>query len=108
MKDMRMARKLIDAARVLRSKNAGPLYVTFDVMFDTAEDLDAVLGSGAVSTAVIAELYEVGIEDVSIIPYQVVNSFKITIPRKHASGNLYDDDIYGCQQHLRLANILVP
>ncbi|MBT3273543.1 MAG: DUF4387 domain-containing protein [Spirochaetales bacterium] len=103
-----MARKLIDAARILRSKNAGPLYVTFDVMFDSPEDLDAILGSGAVSQAVIADLYQVGIEDVLIIPYQVVNSFKITIPRKHTSGDLHDDDIYGCQQHMKLANILVP
>jgi len=38
----------------------------------------------------------------------VVNAFKITIPRNYISGDLQDDDIYGCQQHLKLANIVIP
>ena len=32
---------------------------------------------------------------------------KITIPRQVPSGALTDDDIYGCQQHMRLANLEV-
>ena len=31
--------KLIDLAKILRSKNAGPLYITFDVIFNNLEDL---------------------------------------------------------------------
>ncbi len=103
-----MARKLVDIARVLRSKNAGPLYVTFDIMFDTRKELEQVLDSDRVNQQVIAGLYGVNPEDVSIIPYRVVNACKITIPRNCISGDLLDDDIYGCQQHLKLANILVP
>lgn len=34
--------KLIDLATVLRSKNAGPLYVTFDLMFDKKETYERV------------------------------------------------------------------
>ena len=44
---------------------------------------------------------------VRIIPYPVVNAIKITIPRKHPSGALLDSDIYGCQQHMALANLEV-
>ncbi|NQT59276.1 MAG: DUF4387 domain-containing protein [Bacteroidetes bacterium] len=103
-----MARKLIDIARILRSKNAGPLYVTFDIMFNTRNELDYVLDSGAVNQAVIAVLYGIKTEEVSIIPYAVVNACKITIPRRYISGDIQDDDIYGCQQHLKLANIVIP
>ena len=103
-----MAKKLVDIARILRSKNAGPLFTTFDLIFDTQEDLEWVLSSGAVDTAAIAALYGLDAQDVSIIPYEIVNAFKITIPRIHASGDIEDDDIYGCQQHLKLANILIP
>ena len=103
-----MAKKLIDIARILRSKNAGPLYTTFDIMFDTHEEMRKVLDSGAVNEVAVAKLYGVDPKDVSIIPYEVVNAFKVTIPRHHVSGDIQDDDIYGCQQHLKLANIMIP
>ena len=35
--------KLIDTAKILRSKNAGPLYITFDLMFDEKEKMKLVL-----------------------------------------------------------------
>ena len=44
-------------------------------------------------------------EKIDIIVYSVVNSIKITFPRKNISGSLADNDIYGCQQHMPLANI---
>lgn len=95
--------KLIDVARILRSKNAGPLFVTFDIMFDKAKDLDRAMA--AIREPLIAKIYDVDANDVSIIPYEVVNSLKITIPREHVSGDIGDDDIYGCQQHVKLAGI---
>ena len=57
--------------------------------------------------AAIAKLYDVPAEQVKIIPYPVVNAIKITFPRKHISGSLEDGDIYGCQQHMLLANLEV-
>ena len=44
-------------------------------------------------------------DKIDIISYGVVNSIKITFPRKNISGSLDDNDIYGCQQHMPLANI---
>ena len=95
--------KLIDIAKILRSKNAGPLYVTFDLMFDSNEKMKLVLDS--LKKEQIAEAYGVNISDITIIPYEIVDSIKITFPRKTISGSVYDDDIYGCQQHIPLGNI---
>lgn len=95
--------KLIDIAKILRSKNAGPLYITFDLMFDSKEKMQTVLKG--LSTAAVAEAYGADERTVDIISYDVVSSIKITMPRKHISGSIYDDDIYGCQQHVPLANI---
>ena len=53
----------------------------------------------------IAQAYDVPAEKIDIIVYGVVNSIKITFPRKNISGSLEDTDIYGCQQHVPLANI---
>ncbi len=102
-----MARKLIEIAQILRSKNAGPLFITFDIMFDNHEDLKTVLDSHALDETIIAQLYNVDGQDVSIIPYEIVNAIKITIPRTNVSGDIEDDDIYGCQKHLKIANILI-
>ncbi len=95
--------KLIDIANILRSKNAGPLYITFDLMFDEKEKMQIVLNS--LKKEQIAKAYNVELSDITIIPYEIVNSVKITFPRKHISGSVYDDDVYGCQQHIALGNI---
>jgi hypothetical protein len=97
--------KLIDIANILRSKNAGPLYITFDVMFDSAEKLERVLSS--LTKEKISKAYDVDESVVDIIPYPVVNSLKITFPRKYISGSIYDNDVYGCQQHMPLGNVEV-
>ena len=99
--------KLIDATRMLRSKNAGPLWLTMDLGFESSEKMQQILDSGVLNAAVIAKLYDVPEELVKIIPYPVVNAIKITIPRNVPSGALTDSDIYGCQQHMLLANLEV-
>jgi len=99
--------KLMDYTKMLRSKNAGPLWLTMDLSFEEKSTLMKVLNSGALNAATIAKLYDVPEDMVRIIPYPVVNAIKITIPRKHPSGALEDSDIYGCQQHMALANLEV-
>ena len=99
--------KLMDTTRMLRSKNAGPLWLTMDLGFENADMMERVLSSGVLKAETIAELYNVPAELVKIIPYPVVNAIKITIPRQVPSGALTDDDIYGCQQHMPLANLEV-
>ncbi|MBR7165021.1 MAG: DUF4387 domain-containing protein [Clostridia bacterium] len=98
-------KKLIDYTKILRSKNAGPLYITFDLIFNTLEDMHYV--SACLTKEQIAKAYEVAEEKIDIIAYDVVNSIKITFPRKNVSGSLADNDIYGCQQHVPLANIVL-
>lgn len=96
-------KKLIEYTKILRSKNAGPLFITFDLIFDAAEDMKYVLER--LSAEDISRAYGVDKCDVDIIAYEVVNSIKITFPRNHISGSLCDSDIYGCQMHIPLSNI---
>ena len=98
-------KKLIDYTKILRSKNAGPLFITFDLIFNTKEDMEYV--EQRLKKSDISKAYDVGKEKIDIISYGVVNSIKITFPRKNISGSLADNDIYGCQQHMPLANIII-
>ncbi len=96
-------KKLIDYTKILRSKNAGPLFITFDLIFNTREDMEYV--EKRLTKADVSKAYSVEEEKIEIIPYAVVNSIKITFPRKNISGSINDSDIYGCQMHGPLAGI---
>lgn len=95
--------KLQDLTKILRSKNAGPLFVTFDLMFESSEKMQIALNK--LTKQMVAQAYDIDAESITIIPFEIVNSIKITFPRKHISGSVADDDIYGCQQHMPLASI---
>ncbi|MBR6709425.1 MAG: DUF4387 family protein [Clostridia bacterium] len=96
-------KKLIDYTKILRSKNAGPLFITFDLIFNTDEEMQHVEKN--LTKEHISRAYDVDVEKIDIISYAVVKSIKITFPRKNISGSLADNDIYGCQQHVPLANV---
>ena len=95
--------KLIDYAKILRSKNAGPLFITFDIIFDSAEKMEYVMKS--LQKSDVSAAFGVDEEEIDIIDYAVVNSIKITFPRRYISGDIFDTDIYGAQMHTPLANI---
>jgi len=100
--------RLIDLASVLRSKNAGALLCTLDVMFEDEATYNRVRDSGVLQPGLIATLYGISDNEVSIIPYDVAYAIKITIPRLHKSGDPDDSDIYGAQQHAPLLDIEIP
>ena len=96
-------KKLVDYTKILRSKNAGPLFITFDLIFSGSDEMEYVLEK--LKRSDVAMAYGIDEKEIDIIAYKVVNSIKITFPRQIISGSLCDGDIYGCQMHMPLANI---
>lgn len=97
--------KLVDLCKVLRSKNAGPLTLTIDVMLENEDNYERVIKSGALNKQDISNFYDIAEKDVQIIEYKIVNTIKVTFPRKVVSGSINDIDVYGCQLHRPIANI---
>ena len=95
-------------AKVIRSKNAGALYFTLDVMFEDEVTYQRVRDSGVINAHCIAQLYRVSHNEVDVIPYDVAYAIKITIPRAVASGAPGDTDVYGAQQHAPLLDLEIP
>jgi hypothetical protein len=95
--------RLIEAARVIRSKNAGPTEVSLDIMFDTRELYDRALKANALAPAAIADRFDVA--EAQVIPYPPALAIKIVIPRKIIAGTPGDNDVYGAQQHRPLLDI---
>ncbi|MBI3126989.1 MAG: DUF4387 domain-containing protein [Candidatus Tectomicrobia bacterium] len=101
--------RLYDLAEVLRSKNAGPLYITLDLLFADEGTYRRVAGSEALTPGAVAALYGVEAEEVRIIQFDAARAIKITIPRTGpTSGAPGDRDVYGAQQHGPLLGLMIP
>ena len=99
--------RLMDLAKVVRSKNAGPLYLTFDVMFETEADYARGLAADGLKAASVAERYGVSPNAITVIPYPPALAIKITLPRPAPAGGPGDRGVYGAQQHIGLLEIEV-
>ena len=99
--------KLWELAKLIRSKNAGPFELTFDVMFADRETYERVCRSGVINADWVASAYNLRAEDVMVINYDAANSIKITIPRPVLSGNIDDTDVFGGQQYGPLVELEV-
>ncbi len=97
--------QLQDIARVLRSKNAGPCLITFDVMFGNRKDFDRVCSQLHRLRTEVASRYGRSENEVRVIAYEPAQAVKITIPRDVMSGDPGDRDVYGAQQHAPLLEI---
>ena len=97
-----------DAARVCKSKNAGPFELTIDVVFDDSSMYGKVKASGVLCPELFARLYNVPVEHVLFTPYDAAFAFKATFPRLVPAGEFGDTDVYGCQQHAPLLDVDLP
>lgn len=100
--------KLHEMASVLRSKNAGPAVVTFDVVFKTPEYFAQAEQSPSFELASVCEALRVGTEDVLFVGFvKQALAYKISVIRPYVSGSRADRDVYGCAQHPGLADLTV-
>jgi hypothetical protein len=78
--------KLGELASLIRSKNAGPFELTFDIMFDDKESFQRVKDSNTLTRQVIGDLYQVPLEDVKFFVVPAALAFKASIPRPRFQG----------------------
>ena len=98
--------KLTEITDVIRSKNAGPYELTFDIMFTTQEWYEKVAKAGVINKDVICKLYKIKEEDVlSLVEFAPAKAIKATIRRPISSGAIGETDVYGAQQHAPLLSL---
>ena len=97
--------KLTDLASVVRSKNAGPLKVTVDLMFDAEPGYRTALASPALTPANLARLYRLRQDAVQVLAYPQALAIKLVFDRRIVAGDPGDGDVYGTQQHGPLLEI---
>ena len=99
--------KLWEVTKLIRSKNAGPWELTFDVIFKDDEMYRKVRDAKTINAEWFAKTYRLTPEVVTIISYDAASAIKITIPRPVISGDIDDTDVFGGQQYGPLVELEV-
>jgi hypothetical protein len=100
-------RELWQFTKLIRSKNAGPFELTFDIMFKDEESFRKVIDSGKLSVELISQLYKVERKQVRFFVIEPLLTVKISIPRPIFSGDVNDTDVYGGQFHGPLVKLQI-
>jgi hypothetical protein len=102
-------RPLREIADIVRSKNAGPYRITFDILCKEKDNYEIIRASGAITPESVAKAYGLSVSEISsFFQIDMANAIKITIRRPRAQGSSGEGDMYGCQQHVPLMNMPIP
>ncbi|WP_051939264.1 DUF4387 family protein [Phaeacidiphilus oryzae] len=97
---------LDELALEVRSKNAGPFWMTVEAFLPDAEAYRAA--DRLIDEDLIAGLYRVPRESVRVFRIPELRVVKVSFPRRLAQGSLHDRDIHAGQHHVPLAGMPVP
>lgn len=97
-----------DLAVQVRSKNAGPFWITMDVFFRSEPDYTFVTASGVLSPQAIGRLYQVDPATVKYFELPGILAVKVSFPRPVTAGSFGDRDLHAGQQYVPLAGLPVP
>jgi len=84
---------LRDHVTKIRSKNAGPFWVTIDIFCGSAETY--AWCCGILDTNAVAALYQTPAKDVLRFDIAALNVIKFSFPRPTIQGALQDRDMHG-------------
>ncbi|MBM3540803.1 MAG: DUF4387 domain-containing protein [Alphaproteobacteria bacterium] len=101
--------KLSELATIVRSKNAGPFRLTFDVLMPDLPSYKRVRDARVLERENVARTLGVPVNQVSsTFAVEAGLAFKVTLLRPQAQNSFGESDTYGCQQHVPLMGIEVP
>jgi hypothetical protein len=97
--------RLKDVARYVRSKNAGPFWVTVDIFFDGPETYARHKADPALSAEAVAALY--GVDPARVKRFEVddLNVIKLSYPRTAPQGGVVERDMHSGQQYVPLLDV---
>jgi len=91
--------------KYIRSKNAGPFWLTIDAFCNNVEDTKKVTAAFEREREFIAKTYQVKPEDLQIFCLEHIQVAKISFPRVPAEGSRDELDMHGGQQYVTLLDI---
>ena len=99
-------RTLGELALEVRSKNAGPFWMTLEAF--TPDEQTYRIADALITPELISELYHVTPAALQIFRIPELHVVKVSFPRPVGQGSLRDRDMHAGQHHVPLANMVVP
>jgi hypothetical protein len=96
-----------ETAYYVRSKNAGPFWVTVDIFCGEKDVFEKLSASTSITKEKVAEVYGVKSEEVKIFYIPNLNVIKISYPRVMPQGQKYERDMHAGQQYVQIAELEV-
>jgi hypothetical protein len=96
---------LKDVARYVRSKNAGPFWVTIDIFCDSIEAFECVRSAPSLAAEQIAGIYNIDAANIRRFEVEQLKVLKISFPRPVAQGSVRDTDSHAGQYFVPLLTL---
>lgn len=94
-----------DVCDYVRSKNAGPFWVTFDLFFRNDADFARYARSPAIGPETFERLFGVDPGNVKSFPIEDLQMVKISCVRPTPSGSRVERDLHSGQMFVRLLDV---
>jgi hypothetical protein len=96
-----------DIATLVRSKNAGPFWLTIDIFCDNPDAYETLTATGVLTPQRIAALYNVDASAIRIFRLDDIHALKISFPRPTVQGGIRDRDMHAGQQHIPVTRLAI-
>ena len=94
-------------AQLIRSKNAGPFWITFDIVFENEEDFERVVGAKVLTKEWISGTYKIPQDTLIFVEIPAARAIKFSFPRPRIQGDLGETDMYSGQQYAPLLDLQI-
>ena len=102
-----MGKTIEQTVRAIRSKNAGPFWVTVDAFCNNQEDTTLVSSCFTRNRSEIARIFNVDESLVKIFTLTNISVVKVSVPRIPIEGARDEKDMHGGQQYVSLLDLEV-
>ena len=90
----------------IRSKNAGPFWLTIDLFFEDTENYKNVAKS--LSIEQVAVLFKLDAGQIKRFDIEALNVIKFSMPRPHRQGERLDRDMHGASYAALFEELEIP
>lgn len=97
--------KLADVCRHVRSKNAGPYWITVDLFFADRATFDRYVDAPALRSDSIGAVLDVEPSLVKRFPIPDLAVLKLSYPRVRPQGGVVERDMHGGQQYVAILDL---
>jgi hypothetical protein len=94
-----------DVCHLVRSKNAGPFWVTFDLFFNSHAEFERYATHPALGPETFARLFGADPAQVKSYPVGSLDMVKISYARSSPQGGMVERDMHCGQQFVRLLDV---